>query len=57
MKIDIDLKLTHILIFMLNLNEFHAPKKTQTGRIYIKNKTCIYGVHKTPTSDLGTHTL
>ena len=42
---------------MLNLIEFHAAKKTQTDRIYIKNKTCIYGVHKTPTSNLGTHTL
>ena len=46
---------TYISIITLNVNVLNAPIKRHRLNGYT-NKTHIYAVYKTPTSDLGTHT-
>ena len=47
---------TYISIITLNVNGLNAPTKRHRLDESIKNKTHIYAVYKSPTSDLGTHT-
>ena len=45
---------TYILIITLNVNGLNAPTKRHSSLNGYKNKTHIYAVYKTCTSDLGT---
>ena len=47
---------TYISIITLNVNGLNAPRKDIDWLNGYKNKTRIYPVYKTPTSDLGIHT-
>ena len=47
---------TYISIIALNVNGLNAPTKDTDWLNGQKDKTYIYAVYKTPTSDLETHT-
>ena len=46
----------YISIITLNVNGLNVSTKEMDWLNGYRNKTCIYAVYKTSTSDLGTHT-